>query len=156
MFTFLWNFEWFTRITLFWDITLCPFAVHHHFGGTCLLHNQGGTVGHVDKQMVQAWKREGPRLRLWLVQTKVGKTVWTTLILSLPVLEAAGSTKTYVTIYMTTWHHIPEASSLHSHCCENPESRFIFKGFPFKHMWTFKNNLETRLSNSDFLCRMGI
>ena len=37
-------------------------------------------------------------------------------------MEAAGSSKTWVLFYQTTWRHILEASNLHSHCHQNFQS----------------------------------
>jgi len=44
--------------------------------------------------------------------------------MKLPALwiEAAGSSETFILIYQTAWHHIPEDMYLHSHCHENLKS----------------------------------
>jgi hypothetical protein len=42
--------------------------------------------------------------------------------------KVAGSSKTLVPIYQTTWYHIREDQNLATHYCENLKFYFIFGG----------------------------
>jgi hypothetical protein len=108
-----------------WHVTKCNLVkVCHHFGWTYYLHLQGQRVSWMSKCA-------GSQAR-----SKSKNCWWLAWIILQPLrTEVASFSKMLVNFSQTTWYHIAQDSTPHSHCCESLRShKFLTPIIKLRHL----------------------
>jgi hypothetical protein len=101
------HFSFWTSWLIFWNIMPCsPLEVNRHFGGIYCLQLHSQRISQARSQCERRWE-----IGFMLVSCSPYSAILK--------MEAMCSSEMSVDFQQTTWHYIPEDSTLHNDCCEN-------------------------------------